>query len=329
MNERLIIDDYKALSDKTVFITGASGRLGKLLIPFLSKHTQVKIIIAGVHGDDEAFKDNINVKVIALDIMNFEELTANLIGVDIVFHLAALTNAGASKDSPMQYFDVNAFGTMKLMEACRIQKVSKLIYVSTSHVYGVSVVLPVSEQHPIQPLSIYASSKYAGEVIASSYARSYNMHISIARLANIYGSGFGKDTAIGLAVHQAVEKQRIELRNYDVSRDFIYITDVIEALVNMSCIENDLVNTEVLNVSSGIAVSLRQIVGLIVDLGHELGLGSIKIVENTEKIIDPIPEFTIDNTKLKMISGWTPRISIKEGLRLMIENELRRINHVK
>lgn len=322
---------FESLENKTILITGASGRLGKLLVDFLSEYAKPRKIIAGIYNNQPNNIANLWDEKVEVRICNLKdsvEIIRLLDKVDIVFHLAALTNAGVSKDNPTDYYAVNSFGTLNLLEACKINRVSKCIYVSTSHVYGIPHEFPVSEMHHVNPLSIYASSKFAGEIIAASYAQNFGIQVFIARISNIYGEGFGDNTAIGLAVKQALEKKVIQLKNYEVSRDFIYTADVIEALVKISCLDDCNETTEVFNVATGVTLSLRVIANTMVDIFTKMNLGDLVVSENKELITDPIPEFSIDSRKLMKRCGWSPRISIKDGLQIIIENEIRRKNNV-
>lgn len=312
------------LKDKIVFVTGATGRLGRVLVDFLINTAQVKKVIAFIGKNHQQCFINDKIKIVIGDVLNRDSLVKEMGNVDIVFHLAALTNATLSKQEPLKYFKVNGMGTMNVLDACRVMGVKKMIYVSTSHVYGITENIPVDEGHLASPLSIYAASKYIGEITSLAYRRAFELDLLVARIPNIYGPGFGKDTAIGLAIQQLVDERCISLKNYDVIRDFIFIYDVVEALVRLSTNFQKNDGNCIINISSGVGISLRQIVKLLAEIGKEMGLGKVKILENEKEVVDVIPSFVLDNSLLIANTGWKPKTSIEKGLRISLQHELKK-----
>jgi len=239
----------------------------------------------------------------------------------LVFHLAALVDAQRSHQDPLGFFEINGKGVACVMEACRRAGVQKIVYTSTSHVYGIPREVPNTEDHPTVPLSVYAASKLAGEAAVVGFAASFGIDSVIARLSNIFGGYSSPNTVVGRAVEQAASGKPIELRNLSPVRDFIHVSEVVEALVRLSAI--DLISeTRTVNVSSGNGVSVGEMATVVAEIAFEEGLERPQVLETDTETQDPIPAMVLDHRRLEQITGWTPSMSLKEGLRLAFKEHI-------
>jgi nucleoside-diphosphate-sugar epimerase len=263
--------------------------------------------------------ESVNIEHLTGDILNPTDLDHALRDCTVVFHLAALVHVGHSQTAPVHYFEVNGLGTAHVVEACRRVSVRRVIYTSTSHVYGVPRRLPVTEDHPTVPVSAYAASKLAGEVVLQGYAASYGISCGIARLSNLYGAAFSAETVIGRALRQVVSGQPIALHNLASVRDFIHADDVVEALVRLAAVGDDLTGCRIVNVSTGRGVSVREMAQTLASIAAEQGLGLPEVIQTGSDQSEIVPSLVLDNSRLRELTHWTPQINLEQGLRLALQ----------
>lgn len=316
------------LRQQRICVTGGRGTLGRLLTRRLIGAGARRIVVldqqpAAAYGSDldtgaaENFTGNI------LDPASLDRALADC---TVVFHLAALIHVGRSQREPVRYFEVNGLGTAHVLEACRRLSIRRVIYASTSHVYGIPRQLPIPEDHPTVPISVYAASKLAGEVMMRGCAANHGISCDIARMSNVYGAFAGAETVIGYALKQTVSGMPVALRNLAAVRDFIHADDVTEALVRLAALGDGLAGCRAVNVSTGQGVSIRKMAKTLVNVAAEYGLGSPKITEESGGQNEPVPELVLDNRRLRELTAWTPQIDLEQGLRLALQEHQRNRN---
>lgn len=296
-------------------VTGGSGVLGNLLVRRLIAHGAAAVVVfdrsAGSSGQLQGLAGP--VEHIAGSILDEGALAKALQGCSVVFHLAALTHVGQSQRAPLTYMEVNGLGTASVLEACRRQGVERVIYTSTGHVYGRADALPIAEDHPTRPLSIYAASKLAGEVAVQGYAAGYGLSAAIARLANLYGAALGAETVVGRALEQVVSGEPIRLRNLSAVRDFVYLEDAAEALLRLAASARS-PGCQVANVASGRGVSILEVAQTLAAVAAQQGLGTVELAPPEEVQREAIPAQVLDNSRLRALTGWAPATSLAAGL---------------
>lgn len=318
------------LRRQKIVITGGTGKLGRSLTRRLLESGANKIVVTGRNAkeyeEESSFSDAAAVSFISCDILAMDELEKVFKGCTVVFHLAALKHAGLSHASPVEYSKVNALGTVHVLEACRKCGVEKVVYVSTAHVYGKPQNSPVTEVEQTNPLSLYAASKLAGEVFVQGYAAQHGIHAVIARMSNLYGPSFGEDTVLGKAVQQVVTKQPIKLHDLRPVRDFIYIDDAINALLNLSVHEFE-ESCLIVNVSTGRGISISEAVSCLSDIAVKMGLPKPEIIEPEAQGTLDLPVLTFSNELLCKITNWQPEKTLVEGLTSSLHSKLKIMNN--
>jgi len=285
---------------KKILITGSSGFIGKNLIDNLL--SEYKII--GLSKNGKSSKINHITK-------NINEITSkDFKNIFCVIHLAAITDPKICEDFPNQCITTNVLGTQKILEASRKNK-CKVIYASTSHVYGIPKKIPISETASTSPTSIYAGSKLAGEILCESYHKQFNMDISIVRIFSVYGPKSNNHCVLPSIVKQMKNSNVIKLGNVNSRRDFIFISDIIDAFKII------LKNTDgfnIYNVGTEKSYSIKEICKKIEKLYGK----KIKIINNSKQNRKFDAKNIICNaTKLKKL-GWKSKITLDEGLKKMI-----------
>jgi nucleoside-diphosphate-sugar epimerase len=275
-------------------VTGGSGFVGRHLVGYLRA--------AGISVVAPARKPG------------FEPLRNALPmdGVDHVFHLAARTGVVAAWEDPVGFFDVNALGTVRILDQCRSHGCS-MTYVS-AYVYGAPSGLPIAETDPATPDNPYAWSKIAAEAACRFFFREYGVRVTILRPFNIYGPGQSERFLLPRVIKQIKDSNSPEIVVADLwpRRDYVFIDDVIDAIVaSLATAPGSLYN-----VGSGVSYSVEDAIKLAlrvagVDKPYRVVPGAARRSE--------IEDTVADITRLHADSGWLPRVSLESGLRLMIE----------
>jgi|AGTN01.2.fsa_nt_gi Nucleoside-diphosphate-sugar epimerases len=215
-----------AWNGKKVLVTGARGFIGKYLVArLLDQGADVTglTIDAGPDGDQIRWTKG--------DITNAASIKGLCMDVDVVFHLAAISNVDASVRDPIRTISTNTMGTANLLEEARTCGAKKFVYTSSAHVYGVPQYVPVDESHPTVPREAYAASKIASEQIVQAYANSYGLDFAILRPFNVFGAGQDPSFLIPGTISQALAKGSIRVGNTDPTRDFLYVDDAVSGFL--------------------------------------------------------------------------------------------------
>lgn len=282
---------------KKILITGYDGFLGTHLVNSLISKYDI-IGLSKKNNDDNRLK-HIEKDIIEITSKDFKNIFC-------VIHLAAITNPNICNDFPVKCISTNVIGTQKILEAARKNK-CKVIYASTSHVYGIPKKLPIHETMSTSTTSIYSGSKLAGEILCESYSKQFNMEISIARIFSVYGPGSNNYYVISNIISQLKNSNIIKLGNTKSKRDFIFILDVVNAF---EIILNNIQGFNIYNIGTGSSYSIKEICKKLEKLYNK----KITIKSNVEKNrkVDP-KNIICDASKLKKL-GWKTKISLDEGL---------------
>jgi len=250
---------------------------------------------------------------------------------DAVVHLAAQAGVRHSLEHPRDYIDANVMGFMNVLEGCRNSDVGHLIYASSSSVYGASTELPFSENgNTDHPISLYAATKKANELMAHSYSHLYRLPTTGLRFFTVYGPWGRPDMALYIFAKAIAAGEPIKLFNSgQMCRSFTYVDDVVEPikrlLNNRPTIDpewsSDAPNTatsnapyRVLNIGGGEVVELSRFVELI-----EQNLGKEAVKELLPMQPGDIPATSVDTTVLKATTQFTPQVSIEDGIQRFCE----------
>jgi nucleoside-diphosphate-sugar epimerase len=291
-----------AWNGKKVLVTGARGFIGKYLVfALLRQGAEVKglTIDAGQAGE--------GVRWVKGDITDRASIKGVCQDVDVVLHLAAISNVDASVRDPLRTINTNTMGTANLLEEARAGTAKKFVYVSSAHVYGVPKYVPVDEAHPTVPREAYAASKIASEQIVQAYANSYGLDFAILRPFNVFGAGQDASFLIPGVISQALKNGVIRVGNTDPTRDFLYVDDCVSGFL---CVGDR--GTGIFNIGSGEDRSIASVVEKIRDLVDPgMTIESDESRKRAGKV--EIPRLCADISRLKAL-GWTPAVGFDEGL---------------
>jgi len=311
------------LTGKKVLVTGAGGFIGSHLVEELvRKGANVRCFLKynskGGLGNLTKIPKEIfdKLEIIRDDLRDMESVKKAVENCEVIFHLGALISIPYSYENPRGYVETNVIGTLNILEAAKNNKnIKKIVITSTSEVYGTALYSPIDEKHPLQAQSPYAASKIASDKLAESFAKSFNLPITIIRPFNTYGPRQSIRAVIPTIIYQAITKDKIKLGSLDPKRDFNFVEDTVRGFIKIAESENSI--GEVINIGSGKAVSIGEIVEMIKnilnkDFEIETDLDKIRPKESEVRLL------ICDNKKAKEIIGWGPNISLKEGLNEVI-----------
>lgn len=302
------------MEKEKIVVTGGAGFIGSHIVDALIDEGYEVHVVDNLSAGK---KENVNPKATlhVVDIRDKEKLTPIFKGVKYVFHEAAQPRVQYSIENPIETNDVNVNGLLNVLEACRLSGVKRLIFASSSSIYGETEVLPTGEDTPINPLSPYASHKYIGEVHLKLYSKIYGLETVCLRYFNVYGPRLNPDGAYPLVIGYFMKllsqgKPLTITGEGTQTRDFVHVKDVAKA--NLLAIKSDKVgNGEVINIGGGARFSINYIAELI---GGE--------VQHIEPRLEP-HDTQADISKAKEILGWEPSVSLEEGIK-----ELKKINNI-
>jgi UDP-glucose 4-epimerase len=242
-----------------------------------------------------------------------EKLVNELVGASsLVFHLAA-RNIIASTKNPRDDFATNIGGTLNVLMAAREARVERVVYSSSTSVYGNPRSIPINEEDGVVPLSPYAVSKLGGEHYCLAFYESYGLPISVVRYSNIYGPGQRPDNpycgVVSKFLTNAFIGENLSIHGDGLqTRDFTYIDDAVEATL-LSGI-HPRAEGEVFNVGTGIETSIAELARMIgVAVGRETVVQSID-----RRDIDNIRRRVVNIEKARRMLHWVPQIRMQRGL---------------
>lgn len=292
-------------------VTGGAGFIGSHLVDKLIELGSEVLVIDNLSTGK---KENLNPKArfIAADIRALPEIQPCFEGVDFVFHLAAIPRVLYSVEHPIETSEVNILGTINVFEAALKAKVKKVIFTSSSSVYGNQIKLPLKEDMTLMPVSPYGLQKLVGEQFAKLYFELYQLPIVCLRPFNVYGSRieFSSEYSLALGQFLKLKSQGKPLTIFgdgEQTRGFCYVDDVVKAQI-LASQKQALFKAEVINIGSEKSYSINYLADLIG--------GEKKYLPKRQ---GDILHTKADVSKAKELLGWQPEVDLAEGVKMTIE----------
>ena len=310
------------LKNLRVMVTGGAGFIGSHLADALLEMGNTVICYdcftpyyTGKEANVEHSLGNPHYHLIKADIFDTDALASSMKGVDIVFHLAAQPGVRYSVDHPNEVLRINTIGTLNLLKVAKQQKVKRVIYASSSSVYGNPKYTPVDEDHPKEPISPYAISKLASEKYCQYYHKINSMDIRMLRYFTVYGPRQRPDMAMHIFTKSIFEKRPPTIfGDGNQTRDFTYIADAVRGTILAS--QKDDVDGEVFNIGAGHQISVNKLFQLLLRLA---GFPDEIKPQYVPAKVGDVRETLADITKARKILGYNPRQDLEGGLRNLQE----------
>ena len=301
-------------------VTGWAGFIGAALTDRLVRDGHHVRVLDDLSAGDPA-RIHPNALFTRGDVRDRPKLWTLLQGVDCVFHLAARVSVQESVLYPREYNDVNVGGTVSLVEAIRDVGVKRVVFASSATVYGPQKVQPVREDCWPHPLVPYAVSKLAAEYYIFALGELNNIETVALRIFNAYGPGQRVPPAhapvVPLFVKNVLSSASVVVHgDGSQTRDFIYIDDVVDALIAAAAAPG--VNRMILNVGSGSETSIQQLIATVSQVTRRRP----DVITNPQQS-GGSDRLVADLTRARQLLGYQPKVSLKEGLRRLLAEDPR------
>jgi UDP-glucuronate 4-epimerase len=311
---------------KNILVTGGAGFIGSHLVDRLLAEGDWRVTVVDDFNDSyapEVKRQNISAHLQSAsyrlceadirDSARLEEVFKEE-KFDCIVHLAARAGVRPSIVEPMLYAETNINGTLNLLELARASEVKQFVFGSSSSVYGINAKLPFSEEDPIrQPISPYAATKGAGELICHTYSHLYGLRCICLRFFTVYGARQRPDLAIHKFAKLMSENRPIPVFGDGTTRrDYTYIDDIIAGV--RAAIDYQKSDYEIINLGESQTVELNQLIAL---LEQELDLHAL--IERQPQQPGDVPQTFADISKARRLLGYDPQTKIEDGIKRFVE----------
>ncbi len=296
----------------SVIITGGSGFIGNSIVKKLQKNYDVTVF--------DIKQSNSNVNFIQGDIKDSKSVEDAIKSFDIVIHLAATLGVINTEKNPVLTLDTNLGGTKNVLEACKLHHIKKIIFSSSSEVYGEPLKIPIDESDFPIPITTYGVSKFAAEEYIKAYSRNYGIRYTIFRLFNVYGDEQATDWVLPEFVNRALSDQDILIHGDGSQiRSFCNVSDIANAFSKVI----DDGDGEIINIGNDDEpISITDLAKKIILITNSKS--KIKFIpfeesqRNRNEILKRVPKIE----KAKKLLGYVPEISLENGIKKVMDFQL-------
>jgi UDP-glucuronate 4-epimerase len=307
-----------------ILVTGGAGFIGSHLVERLLADGHNVAILDDFNDFYDPKIKRANISTVSKDIavhdvdLRDREKVANVFSKEkfgAIFHLAARAGVRPSIQQPQLYYDTNVAGTLHLLEGARVSDVERLIFVSSSSVYGAAKKVPFSEEeHLTQTLSPYAATKIGGEFLCSTYSHLYKMQIVALRYFTVYGARQRPDLAIHHFTRKIHAGESIDqFGDGTTRRDYTYIDDILQGTLAALNYEGGPSRTgglfDVFNLGESETIQLKELIAAI-----ENALGKKAKINRLPEQPGDMPLTCADISKARRLLGYNPKTKFEDGL---------------
>jgi UDP-glucose 4-epimerase len=303
--------------NKRIAVTGGAGFIGSHVVDqLIAADNEVVVIDDFSVGRMENLQENQGnprLHVHKADIRDVEAMIKLLDGVDCVIHMAVAC-LRVSIQNPMHVHEVNATGTLNVCKAALENKVQRFVYISSSEAYGSAAYVPMDEEHPLNPMTVYGASKAAGELYALAYWRTYGLPVMVIRPFNSYGPREHSEGASAEVLPKFVMRvmaglQPVIFGNGLQTRDFTWVKDTARGIIQASACD-ELIGEQI-NIARGQEVTIKQICEIVI---KKLDRPDIKPVYIESGRPGDVDRHFADTAKAARILNFSPTMDIEQGI---------------
>ena len=296
-----------------ITITGGSGFIGSSLVEVLRK----KHVITIFDVNKTQFND---VTFVQGDIIDPKSTDAAIRNSDVVIHLAAALGVINTEQNPIETLDTNIFGTKNVLDACKNNDVKKIIFSSSSEIYGEPIKIPIKETDKVLPITNYGISKLAAEEYIKAYYKNFGLRYTILRLFNVYGEKQRNEWVMTEFVSRAIKNQDIIIHGTGSQiRAFCHVSDALKGF-EIALEKGD---GEIFNIGNDSEpISIKELAERIISLSNSKS--SIKLIpfEKSDRDRNEIMNRAPSIEKAKQILGYQSKMSLDEGIKKILEAKI-------
>jgi dTDP-glucose 4,6-dehydratase len=306
-----------------ILVTGADGFIGSHLVEHLLKNNYKVTAFCYYNSFNSPgwlkdIPDNLRKRltIVMGDIRDPFLVNKIVNNYEYIFHLAALISIPYSYEAFHSYTSTNINGTLNILNACKNNKIKRLIVASSSEVYGSALYTPINESHPLQAQSPYSATKIASDNLSFSFFKSFNIPIVIARPFNTYGPRQSERAIIPTIISQMLRKNEIQLGSINPIRDFNYVSDTVDGLFKLMITKN--IEGQIFNICSGKGYKVSEIFNYLkkyINPRAYLKKDKIRIRPTNSEVNKLIG----CNKKIKKYTDWKNKITVSQGLSKTID----------
>lgn len=308
----------KTLKGQNVVVTGGAGFIGSNLSrTLIEQGANVTVFDNLSSGKFKFIKDLLDkgLNFIEGDIRDPAAIEAATKNCKIIFHLAAQTSVSFSMENPKEDCEINVVGTLNVLEAARKAN-ARVVFSSSCAVYGNPKQRPTPETYPTNPIAFYGLSKLLGENCCRFQQEQYGLEIVMFRIFNVYGPDCHGVIYDYLKKLQKNPTKLEVLGTGKQSRDFVYVSDMVDILIRAATIPEAAGQT--FNVGTGKTTSVAELAQMVIEV---LGLKNVNVVFKGGMAWEGDMDITLaDNRKAVEVLGWKPQVSLEEGLKKLISS---------
>jgi UDP-glucose 4-epimerase len=301
-----------------ILVTGGAGFIGSELVRQLAEAGHRVIVLDNLVNGHKANLGTLledRVVLVTADVRDTDPLTPLLRSVSLVYHLACL-GVRHSIHSPHENHDVNATGTLKLLAAARTAGVPRFVYVSSSEVYGTARHVPMTEEHPTFPSTVYGASKLAGECYARAFHDTYGYPAVVVRPFNTYGprchhEGDSGEVIPKFLLRSLARRPMVIFGDGTQTRDFTYVSDTARGILAAGV--SDAAIGQTINVGSGAEIAIKDLAERV---AAAAGWSAPEVMHERPRPGDVLRLYA-DVTHARELLRFEPRVGLSEGLALL------------
>jgi UDP-glucuronate 4-epimerase len=307
---------------KHYLITGGAGFIGSCLIRHLfEKEKELKITCIDNFDtfypsylkemNIEGFKNNPQFTLLKIDLGKTTAVEINSAvkdPVDVIVHLAAKAGVRPSIENPQAYQQSNVIGLQNMLDYARFKNIKQFVFASSSSVYGVNDHFPWKEEEQLLPISPYAMTKLAGEMLGHVYSKLYRIRFIALRFFTVFGPGQRRDLAIHKFTKAILAGKPITMYgDGSTGRDYTFVEDTVQGIIG--AINYNQSDFEIINLGNSYSISLKELIAAIENV-----MGKKAVIEQYPAQPGDVPKTFADISKAKTLLGYNPQTQLKEGL---------------
>jgi len=311
-------------SNQKVLITGGGGFIGThIALNLAEKGFKIRLFDLSFNNFDilcQKMGKKIEAEKIIGDILNKDALSDATKGCDYVIHAAAMLGVRNTEQKKLNCLDINILGTINVLEACAREKVKRIVFTSSSEVYGEPIECPIKESNPKSPVSLYGVSKLAGEEYIKAYHDKYGLEFSIVRFFNVYGPGQVAEFVMPRFIKNVMNgKAPVIYGTGEQIRTFCYVEDAVEGVSKVIIEENG--KNQIFNIGNDEgSISMKDLAEKVIKIsGKDLKPVFVKMEESDREESREIQKRIPTIYQARQLLKYQPKFSLDEGIKKIIE----------